>query len=108
MSTFTRFNSGDIVLSTEKIHSNAWTDDLNTLSTFHTSSTEALNYANPSTLQLHGNGAIYTANARRPTGDFGNFDVLVISLYLPIFAYIRVYWPILAYIGLYWPILAYI
>lgn len=48
MSTFTRFNSGDIVLSTEKIHSNAWTDDLNTLSTFHTSSTEALNYANPS------------------------------------------------------------
>lgn len=48
MSTFTRFNSGDIVLSTEKINSNAWTDATNELTTFFTSSTEALNYANPS------------------------------------------------------------
>lgn len=48
MSTFVRFNSGDIVLSTDKINSNAWTDNVNELTTFHTSSTEALNYANPS------------------------------------------------------------
>ena len=48
MSTFVRYNSGDIVLSTEKINSNAWTDDINELTTFHTGSTEALNYANPS------------------------------------------------------------
>jgi hypothetical protein len=46
MSTFVRYNSGDIVLSTDKINSNAWTDGLNTLTTFHTASTEALNYAN--------------------------------------------------------------
>ena len=38
MSTFTRFNSGDIVLSTEKVNSNAWTDSLNELSTFFTGS----------------------------------------------------------------------
>tara|TARA_R110001592_G_scaffold273395_1_gene540301 strand:+ start:1565 stop:2656 length:1092 start_codon:yes stop_codon:yes gene_type:complete len=48
MSTFTRFNSGDIVLSTEKVNSNAWTDSTNELTTFFTASTEALNYANPS------------------------------------------------------------
>jgi len=48
MSTFTRFNSGDVVLSTDKINSNAWTDSLNELTTFFTSSTEALNYASPS------------------------------------------------------------
>lgn len=48
MSTFTRFNSGDIVLSTEKINSNAWTDSVNELTTFFTGSTEALNYATPS------------------------------------------------------------
>ena len=48
MSTFTRFNSGDVVLSTEKVNSNAFTDSLNELTTFFTSSTEALNYANPS------------------------------------------------------------
>jgi len=48
MSTFVRYNSGDIVLSTEKINSNAWTDSLNELTTFFTSSTEVLNYADPS------------------------------------------------------------
>tara|TARA_R110000764_G_scaffold238631_1_gene336113 strand:+ start:16 stop:1080 length:1065 start_codon:yes stop_codon:yes gene_type:complete len=48
MSTFTRFNSGDVVLSTDKINSNAWTDSLNELTTFFTSSTEALNYSSPS------------------------------------------------------------
>ena len=37
MSTFTRFNSGDVVLSTDKINSNAWTDSLNELTTFFTS-----------------------------------------------------------------------
>jgi hypothetical protein len=47
MSTFVRYNSGDVVLSTEKINSNAWTDSLNELTTFFTSSTEALNYASP-------------------------------------------------------------
>ena len=42
MATFTRFNSGDIVLSTEKINSNAWTNSVNELTTFFSSSTEAL------------------------------------------------------------------
>lgn len=48
MSTFVRFNSGDIVLSTEKINSNAWTDSINELSTFFTASSETLNYNSPS------------------------------------------------------------
>ena len=38
MSTFTRFNSGDVVLSTDKINSNAWTDSVNELATFFTGS----------------------------------------------------------------------
>jgi hypothetical protein len=41
MATFTRFNSGDIVLSTEKINSNAWNNSVNELTTFFSSSTEA-------------------------------------------------------------------
>jgi hypothetical protein len=46
--SFIRYNSGDIVLSTDKINSNAWTDSTNELTTFFTASTEALNYASPS------------------------------------------------------------
>lgn len=38
MATFVRYNSGDIVLSTDKIHSNAWTDSLNDLTTVFTAS----------------------------------------------------------------------
>lgn len=38
MATFVRYNSGDVVLSTDKIHSNAWTDGLNDLITVFTSS----------------------------------------------------------------------
>ena len=41
MSTFVRFNSGDIVLSTEKINSNLFSGGINEMTTFHTSSTNA-------------------------------------------------------------------
>ena len=38
MATFVRYNSGDVVLSTEKIHSNAWTGGVNDLTTVFTAS----------------------------------------------------------------------
>lgn len=41
MSTFVRFNSGDIVLSTDKINSNLFSDNTNEMTTFFTSSTNA-------------------------------------------------------------------
>ena len=46
MATFVRYNSGDIVLSTDKINSNAWTQNTNALTTNHTESTT--NYSTPS------------------------------------------------------------
>jgi len=49
MSTFQTFNPNtDIVSDNAKIHSNTWSTGVSTLTTFHTSSTEALNYNNPS------------------------------------------------------------
>ena len=53
MATFVRYNSGDIVLSTEKINSNLFSDGVNEMSTFHTSSTNSglqadSTYLNPS------------------------------------------------------------
>ena len=48
MSTFIRYNSGDLVQDNAKINSNTWSTGDNALTTFHTSSTEALNYATPS------------------------------------------------------------
>jgi len=48
MSTFIKYNSGDIVQDNAKIHSNTWSTGDNELTSFHTSSTEALNYASPS------------------------------------------------------------
>ena len=41
MSTFVRYNSGDIVLSTEKINSNLFSDGTNEMTTFFTSSINA-------------------------------------------------------------------
>ena len=41
MATFVRYNSGDIVLSTEKINSNLFSDGTNEMTTFHTSSTNS-------------------------------------------------------------------
>jgi hypothetical protein len=38
MATFVRYNSGDVVLSTDKIHSNAWTGEINDLTTIFTAS----------------------------------------------------------------------
>ncbi len=48
MSTFVRYNSGDVVNDNAKIHSNTWSTGDNELTTFFTSSTTALNYATPS------------------------------------------------------------
>lgn len=48
MSTFQRYNQNDIVQDNANINSNTWSTGDNALTTFHTSSTEALNYANPS------------------------------------------------------------
>mgnify|MGYP003134919460 CR=1 FL=1 len=48
MSTFIRYNSGDLVQDNAKINSNTWSTGNNELTSFFTSSTEALNYANPS------------------------------------------------------------
>tara|TARA_R110002020_G_scaffold373519_4_gene585042 strand:+ start:2113 stop:3165 length:1053 start_codon:yes stop_codon:yes gene_type:complete len=48
MSTFQTYNGGDIVSDNATIHSNTWSTGNNELTTFHTSSTEALNYATPS------------------------------------------------------------
>ena len=48
MSTFIRYNSGDLVQDNAKINSNTWSTGVNELTAFHTSSTEALNYATPS------------------------------------------------------------
>jgi hypothetical protein len=41
MSTFVRFNSGDIVLSTDKINSNAWSSGDNELTTYFTDAAQA-------------------------------------------------------------------
>ena len=48
MSTFQQYSPGDIVQDDALIHSNTWSTGNNALTTFHTSSTEALNYATPS------------------------------------------------------------
>jgi hypothetical protein len=42
MGSFSRYASDDIAISTDKVTSNAWTDDTNILTTFHTSSTQAV------------------------------------------------------------------
>ena len=42
MASYSRLNPEDITVSTDKVAANAWTDDTDTLTTFFTSSTQAV------------------------------------------------------------------
>jgi hypothetical protein len=66
MSTFTRFNSGDIVLSTEKINSNLFSDGVNEMSTFHTSSTNSGLQANNTYLNPSASGLFFLEVFKTP------------------------------------------
>ena len=57
MASFSRLNPEDLAISTDKVTANAWSDDTDTLTTFFTSSTQAV-FTNPTSAGALGNNAV--------------------------------------------------